>query len=771
MGKNLTEKFSLTIGDYYSNLPELEISKIIKIRNFSFDILRKILHKFPKLAKPVRKIFSLIFKGPIRSVTESPKLRRSVFPAEIKYWILFHCGFFGLAALKLRRLSVVKEPSAKLLYRECLAWSLAGQLDAAAETAQRALKKRPDDQKIIRLFMHLHQDFSLVRRGVRLLLDIGTLQTTLLAASLLNNNGAGDEASSILLKFAEHHPEYAESLADVILWDLNSRSKARHAFELALAHKPTNALRVKHILAMSQTSRNLDELSLTRNEILTELQAVAIDDSCKIDTSNYVDTFTARNFVLTDVYLDNLYSILFHGENDLEIMKARASAFYHIFPDLKFIASHINATKHDLNRKIRFGFFTEFTYNEVWNFWGHMLKTLPRDIFHIILFVPSDLPLLHRKDLHKLCDELREYPYFDTIKIVPVQKAYAAEASFSATRGILASCELDILYSNLIGQSPLPQYLAYGRLAKVQMVDGGRMTTTGMPEIDYYLQPEGAFTGEPEKYFSEPLAFIEGQTPFFRAMWELSTKTPRFRLTRKKLKWPAGAVVYLGMQELANCHPEMHDLFAELLKKDARALLVLTNRVGGPILWSNLISNLQIAGVENPAQRIMAAPHCNLQPAGYRRSMVHLADTCLSYRRFGGGTTFYNMLVDGIPQIIWPAESYIGYYCASVYKQIGLDDLLVDNAEDYVNRNIFIANNYKYREELKEIFQMKVKVFYESQVHYDYSGSISRFFQDAVKRAESGLPPAHWHQGRFYDHLSAEQLKDFAHREQSLIRN
>ena len=122
----------------------------------------------------------------------------------------------------------------------------------------------------------------------------------------------------------------------------------------------------------------------------------------------------------------------------------------------------------------------------------------------------------------------------EATKIVNVSKAYG-DQSFAAARDILGSANLDILYSPLVGQSPFAQYLAYARLAQVQIADGGRMTTTGMPEIDYYLLANGAFSSDPDQYFSEKLAVVDAYVHYFKVLMEHAKKHEK-EAKKKKVK-------------------------------------------------------------------------------------------------------------------------------------------------------------------------------------------------------------------------------------------
>ena len=48
---------------------------------------------------------------------------------------------------------------------------------------------------------------------------------------------------------------------------------------------------------------------------------------------------------------------------------------------------------------------------------------------------------------------------------------------------------------------------------------------------------------------------------------------------------------------------------------------------------------------------------------------------------------------------------------------------------------------------------------------------LRQFLQDAVERARTELPPAHWQAGRFFEQLSAVQLREFAAKKDITAQN
>jgi hypothetical protein len=93
----------------------------------------------------------------------------------------------------------------------------------------------------------------------------------------------------------------------------------------------------------------------------------------------------------------------------------------------------------------------------------------------------------------------------------------------------VAALELDALFYPDIGMWPSTYFLAYARLAPVQMVSYGHPDTTGIDTVDYFLggdapmEPEGA-----EAYYSERLVRFT-RLPFCYQLFSLPTSIPSRR--------------------------------------------------------------------------------------------------------------------------------------------------------------------------------------------------------------------------------------------------
>lgn len=751
-----------SVADVFRHNHTLKFDNVIKRKTSLVQLVGRWAANYPHFKSCLRcTLLAASKRGAFTSRKARVTKRKAGFFSKLFCFTLFTLGFFYEVALSLRNVPSEQE-TAQLFYYKSVSWFQAGRCDLAVEVTRRAIRKFPYHSDIIKLFMFLHRDKVHVQNGVMVLCSTNSSLHIGLAALLLHDNGLNDQCVSLLLSFAKAHPEEAEGIAEIILIHCNRRKEAREAFDIAIKYKSTRALRIKRTLAVPMIPGSTDELAEIRKEIIDELSEIN-ENTQEHDSSAYYDTVLYSAIGIYYIWVDNLYPLVYSGENNRDIMMARARSFLNTFPELSFTAHHtVNKTERPKN-KIRFGLFLEFSYADIWKFWGPLIQALPRDIFETILFVPMHLPVWVKRHLVTLCDELVEYPYPEKTKVVTVTKAYGAD-SFTQSRDIISDAGLDIFYNPLLGQTPLGQYLGYARLARVQIFDGAHMNTTGLPEIDYYLLNEWQFLEEPKNCFSEALVMLDDCNPYFRYAFEDAQNAPPLPLARESLGWPKWAHVYLVMSELNKQHPEMTSLFARLLNEDPEGILVLTNRTSGLVAWSDLLNNLQRLGVKDPQVRVLPAPDGQSQPHphAFLQTIMHLADNCLYCRRYGGGVSFFQTVAAGAPQIIWPSEeTHVGFWGAAVYKQIGMEELLVSNEDEYIAANIRLASDKKYRRRIRWEFARKVKYYYDHLAKYNFFGDVSEFMQAAVARANEGLPPAHWHNGKFDDHLTTGEMAEF----------
>ena len=82
----------------------------------------------------------------------------------------------------------------------------------------------------------------------------------------------------------------------------------------------------------------------------------------------------------------------------------------------------------------------------------------------------------------------------------------------SVIRQIISNLKLHVLLYPDIGMESFTYYLAYSRLAPVQAVTHGHPSTTGLPELDYFVSFKDYEPQSNQKFYTEKLVLLNGQS-------------------------------------------------------------------------------------------------------------------------------------------------------------------------------------------------------------------------------------------------------------------
>lgn len=249
-----------------------------------------------------------------------------------------------------------------------------------------------------------------------------------------------------------------------------------------------------------------------------------------------------------------------------------------------------------------------------------------------------------------------------------------------AARAIRA-LDLDVLIFPEIGQNGRSVQFASMRLARTQATAWGFPTTSGLPNVDYYLAGENMLPLEAENEFTEALFRLPGtgqimDEPLVPPGIEgLPTLPPDYLL--------------MG-QNLVKLHPQWDSLWAEI-----------NRRTGKPIVM-----------VQHPSEHITRVTQKRLAAAGVNVAWLPF----LSYRQFeellagahlfldtmfwsGGYTTFQAMKL-GVPVVTLPGESMRSRLSVAFMKQAGGDGLVAESLEQYLD---FVCDDQRIGRARREI--------------------------------------------------------------------
>jgi protein O-GlcNAc transferase len=399
------------------------------------------------------------------------------------------------------------------------------------------------------------------------------------------------------------------------------------------------------------------------------------------------------------------FYLAYHDENDAPLMQRLARMHTTLCPDLEWTAEHcLNPKPRDAQRRVRVGFVSMF-------FHGHTIGKLTLGIIENIDRDLVDLRVFMTRDKVDSMSRAIE---------AAAEKTVFMDPDLDSARRAIAAEELDVLFYPDIGMHPFTYFLAFSRLAPVQAVSWGHPVSTGIPAMDYFLsaedlEPEGA-----EEDYSETLIRL-GHLPtcYSRPF------TPEPADDRTLFGFPDDATLYLCPQTLFKLHPDFDAVLGHILRRDANGRIVLI--AGNHRGWDEALKARFAKAFPDQVDRVLFIPR--MSGAKFMH-LLRAADATLDPPTFSGGNTTFEAFNLGVPIVTWPSGRMRGRVTYACYKAMGLDDLVADSAETYVNLALRLANDVDFHQ------TMAARIREHSHRLFDNTNAVrhmERFFVEAAK--------------------------------------
>jgi CRISPR-associated protein Csy1 len=256
--------------------------------------------------------------------------------------------------------------------------------------------------------------------------------------------------------------------------------------------------------------------------------------------------------------------------------------------------------------------------------------------------------------------------------------------SVKAIAAAIQGAALDVLIYPQLGMDGRDSTLAALRLAPIQCAAWGHPETTGGANIDYFLSCEAMEPQDAPQHYAERLLLLPG----------LGTRYPRPRVplaSRGQFGLPESVRLYACPHSLFKIHPEFDDVFAEVLALDplGRVVLCADQRLPSGIRFAaRLQKHLSQRGLD--PGRLLFQP---LRPPDEFRALLSVCDVMIDTTRWSGGNTALDALAATLPIVAAPGELMRGRQSAAMLRQIGLDDLVVDDSRDLAQRAVAVARH------------------------------------------------------------------------------
>ncbi len=469
---------------------------------------------------------------------------------------------------------------------------------------------------------------------------------------------------------------------------------AARQMDLALLNDPDRAgWHIRKILLTPAIPASPDDIQFRRRA----LEQAIVDLRAK--TLSVVDP--AKQICATNFYLS------YHHLDNRKLVEAIAQLHMAACTDLAFNGVAPGPERPHRKKRIRLGVLSTYLrQHTIGKLLQGIIKHLSRDEFEVILFrLPGT-----QDDMAQAIDQTAD-------KVVALHSIRAQDHK------IIAAEALDILFYPDIGMSYYTYFMAFARLAPVQMVTWGHPDTTGIPNIDYFvssalLEPDGSASHYTEKL----LLLSQLPTYYYRP------EPPQGTYRRRDYSLPEKASLYVCPQNLFKLHPMFDLIIGELLRRDPDGVLVLIDDGRGGH-WNRLLMDRLKTSAPDADDRVIFVER---MPTDKFLGLLLLADALLDVPTFSGGNSSLEAFALGAPIVTWPGNFMRARVTAGCYWQMGLNDLIASDAESYVSLALKLAHSADFKKTMQEkINQNSHKLFERIEVVRE----LERFFKQSVQDA------------------------------------
>jgi predicted O-linked N-acetylglucosamine transferase (SPINDLY family) len=298
---------------------------------------------------------------------------------------------------------------------------------------------------------------------------------------------------------------------------------------------------------------------------------------------------------------------------------------------------------------------------------------------------------------------------------------YAAlPAELPRVREAIAAAGLDVLLFADIGMHPLTYFLAFSRLAPIQLVTWGHSVTSGIDTLDYYVSAESVETPQSEAYYTEKLLRLPGS---FMPRYERAVLPAR--RSRAELGLPADAHIYYCPQSPFKLHPDFDGVLRAVLERDPRAgILLLDGRPrSAPRLRERFVRSL---GPLAPRVHFLE----RLPPEDFLQYLA-AADVILDPLYFGGCNSSCEVFALGQPMLTLPGPQLPGRFTMALYREMEIADCIAGDAGEYADIAVRLACEPDFRADItRRIAERSGRLFDRPDAGVNFGRELLRLVEE-----------------------------------------
>lgn len=228
--------------------------------------------------------------------------------------------------------------------------------------------------------------------------------------------------------------------------------------------------------------------------------------------------------------------------------------------------------------------------------------------------------------------------------------------------------------------------LALHRIAPLQVVNNSSCTTTGLPEIDLYVSGTATEAADAPAHFTERLGLVQGPAHAFN--YETDRQAPARTWTRADIGLTEKTMLFVSAANFYKITPEMRELWARLLAAVPGARLLLhpfnpnwSSQYPIKRFCAEFDRVLEAHGVASERLIVSSVRFPSRTDVG---ELLKLGDVYLDTHPFAGVNSLVDPLEHGLPVVTCEGGTFRSRMGAALLRNLGLDELVVQDDEAYL---------------------------------------------------------------------------------------
>lgn len=297
--------------------------------------------------------------------------------------------------------------------------------------------------------------------------------------------------------------------------------------------------------------------------------------------------------------------------------------------------------------------------------------------------------------------------------------------NLSEARKQIGKYQCHIIVYPDIGMKTFQTFLAYSKLAPIQINTWGHSDTSGINTIDYYISSKYfEVDNEAQSHYTEKLILMDSLSTYYYDPYEMFCGTG---FTFKKRGEPGLPFkntdnIYWCMQSCFKLTDEFEKLIGTILKNDDNAIILLSS--GLPMCTSQInriMLNLGVKDKPELEKRIRIYPALGKDNF---YNFIKISDVLLDPYPFGGCNTSLEGFSFDKPVITMPSKFINGRFTYGFYMKMIeqspdnkiLNDMIVNNFDDYIKITLKLTSDKDYYDKVSNVIRENKKCLFKDKL-------------------------------------------------------